>query len=69
MRGIWHTKMLNNAGKPLLDAYVCAVIPPEVASPCEAFDDTVERCREMADWVEKDLERGAIGGEPVEEAR
>ena len=69
VRGIWHTKMLNNAGKPLLDAYVCAVIPPEVASPCEAFDDTVERCREMVDWVEKDLERGAIGGEPVEEAR
>ena len=34
-----------------------------------AFDDTVERCREMVDWVEKDLERGAIGGEPVEEAR
>ena len=24
VRGIWHTKMLNNAGKPLLDAYVCA---------------------------------------------
>ena len=45
------------------------MIPPEVASPCEAFDDTVERCREMVDWVEKDLERGAIGGEPVEEAR
>ena len=44
-------------------------LPPEVASPCEAFDDTVERCREMVDWVEKDLERGAIGGEPVEEAR
>ncbi len=65
VRGIWHTKMLNNAGKPLLDAYVCAVIPPEVASPCEAYDDALERCREMADWIEKDLARGAIGGEPV----
>ena len=70
VRGIWHTKMLNNAGKPLLDAYVCAVIPRRGGLALRGLRRRrSSAAAEMVDWVEKDLERGAIGGEPVEEAR
>ena len=62
VRGIWHSRLFNNAGKTLLDAYVAAVIPPEVAASSEAFADTEAKCREIAEWLEADLARGAIGG-------
>ncbi|MBP3439439.1 MAG: hydrogenase expression/formation protein [Sutterella sp.] len=61
VRGIWHSRLFNNAGKTLLDAYVAAVIPPEVAASSEAFADTEAKCREIAEWLEADLARGAIG--------
>lgn len=57
VRGLWHSKLLNNAGRELLDAYVCAAIPPEVAAPKESFADAREKIAEMREWIERDLTR------------
>jgi hypothetical protein len=61
VRGIWHSKLLNNAGKPLMDSYVVARIPPEVPAAPEEIDDTVRLAEETMTWIHDDLERGALG--------
>ncbi len=61
VRGIWHSRLINNAGKELLEGYVTAYLPPEVPSAWEALGDAHRRCEELIEWVEGDLARGAIG--------
>ncbi len=61
VRGIWHTQILNNAGKSLLNAYVVARIPPEAPFAAEEFADGAAKCGELIDWVKGDLERGSLG--------
>ena len=61
VRGIWHTQILNHAGKGLLDAYVVGLIPAEVPATPEELEDTVARCKEFAGVVETDRARGALG--------
>ena len=61
VRGIWHTQILNHAGKGLLDAYVVGLIPAEVPATPEELEETVTRCREIADVIEADRERGVLG--------
>lgn len=57
VRGLWHSKILNNAGKELLDAYVCAAIPPEVAAPTESFTDARMKIAETLEWLRADMNR------------
>lgn len=61
VRGIWNNHLVNNAGKPLLDSYVVAFIPPEVPSAPEELDDTVRMADETMTWIADDLERGTLG--------
>ena len=61
IRGIWHSRLINNAGKELLEGYVAAYLPPEVPSAWEALEDAHARCLELIEWLEDDLARGAIG--------
>lgn len=61
VRGIWHTQILNNAGKNLLNAYVVARIPPEAPFAAEEFADGAAKCGELIEWVKGDLERGSLG--------
>lgn len=61
VRGVWHSQILNNAGKSLLDAYVVARIPPEAPFAAEELADGAAKCGELIDWVKSDLERGSIG--------
>ncbi len=56
IKGVWHSKILNNAGKELLDAYVCAMVPPEVTAPFESFADARVKIGETIEWITKDLE-------------
>lgn len=61
VRGVWHSRLLNNAGKQLLDGYAVAYVPPEVPAAWEGLEDAHERCVELIQWMEDDLARGAIG--------
>lgn len=61
VRNIWHSRIVNNAGKNLLEAYVVAKLPPELPVAVEEFADGAARCRELVEWLEADIERGAIG--------
>ena len=61
VRGLWNSRLLNNAGKLLLDSIVVARIPPEVPTAPEELDDTVKIASETLHWIEQDLERGALG--------
>ncbi len=65
VRGVWHSRIINNVGKNLLEAYVVAKIPPELPISVEEFADGAAKCREFIEWLEADIERGAIGGEPL----
>lgn len=65
VRGVWHSRIINNVGKNLLEAYVVAKIPPELPISAEEFADGAAKCREFIEWLEADIERGAIGGEPL----
>lgn len=60
--GIWHSTILNNVGKTLMESYVVAAVPPEVPIAEEEFRDTVAKCTELIDWVRQDIERGVFGG-------
>ncbi len=61
VRGVWHSRLINNAGKELLEGYVTAYLPPEVPSAWEALEDAHTRCQELIQWMQDDLARGAIG--------
>lgn len=61
VRGIWHSRLINNAGKELLEGYVTAWLPPEVPAAWEGLEDAHARCLELIQWLEDDLARGAIG--------
>lgn len=61
IRGLWSSQLLNNAGKQLLDSLVVARMPPEVPCAPEELSDTVKIASETLQWIEDDLERGALG--------
>lgn len=61
VRGIWHTQILNHAGKGLLDAYVVGLLPAEVPASPDELEETVAKCREIIGWMEEDQARGALG--------
>ena len=61
VRGVWHSRLINNAGKELLEGYVTAWLPPEVPAAWEGLEDAHARCLELIQWLEDDLARGAIG--------
>lgn len=63
IQGVWLSRIVNNVGKNLLEAYVVAKIPPEIPVSVEEFADGAQKCRELAEWLEHDLERGVLGAE------
>ena len=68
VKGLWHSRLYNNAGKTLLDAYVTAYIPPEVAAPYESFGDAKAKCTDLIEWMQGDLDRGVIGKKEAKDA-
>ena len=61
VKGIWRRRILNNAGKTLMDSLVVALIPPEVPAGREDIPTSDAKLRELADWIRRDMARGAIG--------
>lgn len=61
VRGLWYSRIINNAGVHLLDSYVVARIPAEVPASVDEFSDGVAKCEDYAEWLTHDLERGTIG--------
>ena len=61
VRGLWSSRLLNNAGRMLLDSIVVARVPPEVPTAPEELEDTVKIASETLHWIEQDLERGVLG--------
>lgn len=62
VRNLWRTRIINNAGKTLLDAYVIAKVPPEIPISAEEFADGAAKCTDLIEWVRHDLQRGTLGG-------
>ena len=69
VRGLWYSRIINNAGVHLLASYVVARIPAAVPASVDAFPDGVTKCEDYAEWLEHDLERGAIGLKRTEKAK
>lgn len=63
VKGVWLSQIVNNVGKNLLEAYVVAKIPPEIPVSVEEFADGAQKCRDLVEWLEHDLERGVLGGD------
>ncbi len=61
VKGVWRSRIINNAGKNLLDAYVIAKVPPEVPIAAEEFRDAVGKCTDIIEWMKADIARGAVG--------
>lgn len=61
VRGLWRSVIINNAGKVLLDSLVVARIPPEVPAAPEDLPEGLGKIRSVHDWIENDLNRGALG--------
>ena len=60
LRGIWRSRIFNNAGKALFDAYVVTKLPPEVAENLEEMRLGARHCEEILRWLKDDLKRGSI---------
>ncbi|MDL2059540.1 hydrogenase expression/formation protein [Mesosutterella sp. AGMB02718] len=61
VRGLWRSKILNNAGRELLDQVVVSPLPPEIPSTPDDLAEAVKKLSDMIEWVEIDISRGAIG--------
>ena len=61
VKGLWRTRILNNAGKPLMDALTVALIPPEVPSGSDDWPESLKKLDEMIEWIDNDLKRGVLG--------
>lgn len=61
VKGLWRSVIINTAGKVLLDSLVVAKIPPEVPAAPEDLPDALNKIRSVHDWIENDLNRGALG--------
>ena len=44
-----------------MDSLVVALIPPEVPAGREDIPTSEAKLRELADWIRRDMARGAIG--------
>lgn len=56
VRGLWRSRILNNAGKALMDSLVVAKIPPEVPAGREDIAPAAERLTEICTCLADDLE-------------
>ena len=61
VKNVWRSRIINNAGKTLLDAFIIARMPPEIPVTADEFRDGIEKCTDLIDWVKGDLERGSLG--------
>lgn len=61
VKGVWRTLILNPSGKTLLHSLTVARIPPEVPASMEDLEDATQKIAEIRDWINHDLERGALG--------
>ncbi len=61
VKNLWRSRIINNGGKTLLDAFIVARVPPEVPVSPEEFKDALTKCDDLIEWVRGDLERGALG--------
>lgn len=60
VKGLWRSRILNKAGKELLDAVVVSPLPPEIPSTPEDLPVAIRKLSDMIEWIELDLSRGAI---------
>ena len=61
VKGLWRTRIVNNAGKPLLDALTVALIPPEVPAGSDDWEESLTKLTSAIEWIENDLARGVLG--------
>ena len=62
VKNLWRSRIINNSGKTLLDAFVVARVPPEVPVSAEEFPEAARKCTDLIEWIRHDLERGTLGG-------
>lgn len=61
VRGLWRSVIINNNHKVLLDSLCVTHIPPEVPASIDDMGTSAKLVRETINWIEHDLERGALG--------
>ncbi len=61
VKGLWRTRILNNAGKPLMDALTVALIPPEVPAGSDDWPESLKKLDDTIEWIESDIKRGVLG--------
>ena len=60
VRGLWRSRILNKAGKELLDQVEATPLPPEIPSTAEDLPGAIKKMDDLIEWVELDLSRGAL---------
>lgn len=61
VRGLWRSVIINNNHKVLLDSLCVTHVPPEVPASLDDMGRSAKLVRETIEWIERDLERGALG--------
>ncbi len=61
VRGLWRSVIINNNHKVLLDSLCVTHVPPEVPASLEEMGRSAKLVRETIEWIERDLQRGALG--------
>ena len=51
VKNLWRSRIINNSGKTLLDAFVIARVPPEVPVSAEEFPEAVRKCTDLIEWI------------------
>lgn len=61
VRGLWRSVIINNNHKVLLDSLCVTHVPPEVPASLEELGRSAKLIRDTIEWIENDLQRGALG--------
>lgn len=57
IRGLWRSRILNNAGKELMDAVLVAALPSEIPTTPEDFPLAIAKLTAEIEWLERDIAR------------
>ena len=60
VRGLWHSRIVNDAGRALLDSLVVARIPPEVPAGADDIPGSSAKLAELEEWIASDLRHGVF---------
>lgn len=59
VRGLWRSRILNNAGKELMDAVLVTPLPAEIPTTLEDFPLAIAKLTGEIEWLERDLARAS----------